>query len=74
MENNFGFASSIKASSNFTQPLAPDSKVPWMAVDDAGKFNAGMKLTGLFIDSTILLTDGAFLFVFGDGMDHYYPQ
>ena len=36
-----GFASSVKAKGSFTQSLHPDSKVPWMAVDDAGKFNAG---------------------------------
>ena len=41
MENNLRFASSVKADGYFTQSLHPDSKVPWMAVDDAGKFNAG---------------------------------
>ena len=44
MENIYGFASAVKAESKFTQALHPDSKLPWMADDDAGKFNAGTRI------------------------------
>ena len=45
MENIFGFASTVKAAGKFSQALHPDSKLPWMADDDAGKFNAGTYIT-----------------------------
>ena len=37
MENNLNFAASVKAIGKFSYPTLPDRKIPWMAVDDAGK-------------------------------------
>ena len=37
MENNLTFAASVKATGKLSYPTLPDRKMPWMAVDDAGK-------------------------------------